>query len=77
MLPGHMKEYLKDKTFVKESHLKAVQEALKISGAFPASREWLFMIRQGRGIRWKLECITIDPMICCMRAAYIRIEDVL
>ncbi|SIN74525.1 M24 family metallopeptidase [Algoriphagus halophilus] len=74
-----MKAYLEDKTFVKESHLKAVQEGLKFRGHFqhPVG---MAVHDVGRVRVRPLEAgmvFTIDPMIWLHEERlYIRIEDV-
>jgi Xaa-Pro aminopeptidase len=74
-----MKEYLKGKTFVKESHLKAVEEGIKFRGHFqhPVGMA-VHDVGRVRGIPLEAGMVfTIDPMIWLHEEKlYIRIEDV-
>lgn len=73
-----MKEYLKGKIFVKESHLKAVQDGLKFRGHFqhPVGMA-VHDVGRVRGIPLEAGMVfTIDPMIWLHEERlYIRIED--
>jgi len=74
-----MKQYLVGKTFVKESHLKAVQDGLKFRGHFqhPVGMA-VHDVGRVRGIPLEEGMVfTIDPMIWLHEERlYIRIEDV-
>lgn len=74
-----MKEYLKGKTFVKESHLKAVEDGVKFRGHFqhPVGMA-VHDVGSVRGIPLEPGMVfTIDPMIWLHEERlYIRIEDV-
>lgn len=74
-----MEEYIKDKTFAKESHLKAVQEGIKFRGHFqhPVGMA-VHDVGRVRGVPLEPGMIfTIDPMIWLHdERLYIRIEDV-
>jgi len=74
-----MKDYLKNKTFPKESHLKAVQDGLKFRGHFqhPVGMA-VHDVGRVRGIPLEAGMIfTIDTMIWLHEERlYIRIEDV-
>ncbi|GAA0878179.1 aminopeptidase P family protein [Algoriphagus jejuensis] len=74
-----MKKYLVGKTFVKESHLKAVQEGLEFRGHFqhPVGMA-VHDVGSVRGIPLEPGMVfTIDPMIWLHdERLYIRIEDV-
>lgn len=74
-----MKVYLEDKTFVKESHLKAVQDGLKFRGHFqhPVGMAVHDVGRvRGRPLEAGM-VFTIDPMIWLHEERlYIRIEDI-
>lgn len=74
-----MKEYIEDKTFVKESHLKAVQEGIKFRGHFqhPVGMA-VHDVGRVRGVPLEAGMVfTIDPMIWLHEERlYIRIEDV-
>ncbi len=73
-----MKEYLKDKKFVKPSHLKAVQDGLKFRGHFqhPVGMA-VHDVSRVRGVKLRPGMVfTIDPMIWVRdENLYIRIED--
>jgi len=74
-----MTQYLKGKTFVKESHLKAVQEGIKFRGHFqhPVGMA-VHDVGRVRGVPLEAGMVfTIDPMIWLHEERlYIRIEDV-
>lgn len=74
-----MSQYLEGKTFVKESHLKAVQAGIKFRGHFqhPVGMA-VHDVGRVRGIPLKAGMVfTIDPMIWLHEEQlYIRIEDV-
>jgi Xaa-Pro aminopeptidase len=74
-----MKEYLVGKTFVKPSHLKAVQEGLVFRGHFqhPVGMA-VHDVGRVRGVTLQPGMVfTIDPMIWIPdEKLYIRIEDV-
>ena len=76
---AEMKEYLKDKSFVKESHRKAVEDGLKFRGHFqhPVGMA-VHDVGVVRGVPLKEGMVfTIDPMIWLHdERLYIRIEDV-
>jgi Xaa-Pro aminopeptidase len=73
-----MKQYLVGKTFVKQTHLNAVQEGLKFRGHFqhPVGMA-VHDVGQVRGVKLRPGMIfTIDPMIWLHEERlYVRIED--